>query len=163
MLARPRPGIGEAVDYQVQLSWYVPTEVQEANRVEFDETATDAAGLPRMRLRYRLSDADRRSIEAAKRSQEAAGRALGDFDAARDSTVLTAGASLHYTGTVRMGPVDDGTSVCDADGRVWGTPNVYVAGNGVLPTPMVANTTLAGAVTAVRAARAVVRSAASRG
>jgi choline dehydrogenase-like flavoprotein len=67
--------------------------------------------------------------------------------------VLPAGSSLHMTGSVRMGAVDDGTSVCDTHGLVWGTENVLVAGNGVLPTALAANSTLAGSVTAVRAAR----------
>ncbi len=143
--------------YAVQLSWYIPTETREANRVEFSDTETDAAALPRMRLHFGYSDTDRASIEAGLESQRRAGNALGDFVTGRDSAVLAPGASLHYTGTVRMGPVDDGTSVCDTDGRVWGTENLYVAGNGVIPTPMTANTTLTGMITAVRAARALAR------
>ncbi len=142
--------------YAVQLSWYIPTEIREANRLEFSDTETDSAGLPRMRVRFGYSDADRARIEAGLESQRHAGNALGEFVTGRDSAVLAPGASLHYTGTVRMGPVDDGTSVCDPDGRVWGTENVYVAGNGVIPTPMTANTTLTGMITAVRAARSIV-------
>jgi choline dehydrogenase-like flavoprotein len=53
-----------------------------------------------------------------------------------------------------MGLVDDGTSVCDRDGRVWGFDNLFLAGTGVIPTPVVCNATLTGMVTAVRAARA---------
>jgi choline dehydrogenase-like flavoprotein len=144
--------------YAIQLSWYVPTEIREENRVEFDDTETDAAGLPRMRVRFSHGDADRRVLEAGLEAQRRAGEALGDFKHGRDSAVLDPGSSLHYTGTVRMGPADDGTSVCDPDGRVWGTANLFVAGNGAIPTPMTANTTLTAMTAAVRAARAINRS-----
>ncbi|RMB81824.1 GMC oxidoreductase [Streptomyces shenzhenensis] len=149
--------------YSVQLSWYVPTETQAENRVEFSDSLTDAAGLPRMRVRFSYSDKDRETIAAGLKCQQQAGQALGDFDPERDSAVLAPGSSLHYTGTVRMGPHDDGTSVCDPDGRVWGTDNLFVAGNGVIPTPMTANTTLTGMVTAVRAARGLTRGVLTRG
>jgi choline dehydrogenase-like flavoprotein len=56
-----------------------------------------------------------------------------------------------------MGPAGDDTSVCDPDGRVQGIRNLFVAGNGVIPTPMAANPTLTGMITAVRAARAINR------
>ena len=146
--------------YFVQLSWYVPTQTREENRLEFSDTETDIAGLPRMRVHFSYSDADRDMIARGQAMQRRAGEALGEFDPRRDSTVLEPGASLHYTGTVRMGE-DPATSVCDPGGRVWGADNLYVAGNGVIPTPMTANTTLAGMVTAVRAARSILAARAS--
>ncbi|MCU1444504.1 GMC oxidoreductase [Cryobacterium sp.] len=54
-----------------------------------------------------------------------------------------------------MGAADDGESVCDPDGRVWGTGNLFVAGNGVVPTALGCNSTLTAATLAVRTARAV--------
>ena len=87
--------------------------------------------------------------------------AFGDFDPETERMLLPPGSSLHLTGTVRSGTVDDGTSVCDTDGRVWGFDNLYLAGNGVIPTAVVANSTLTGTITAVRAARAVSRALAA--
>jgi choline dehydrogenase-like flavoprotein len=141
--------------YLVGLSWYVPTDTIEENGLEFSDDAVDPAGLPRIRTRFRYSDADRRRLLDGQAAQAEAGNRLGEFDPERDSAVLAPGSSLHYTGTVRMGLSDDGSSVCDPSGRVWGTENLFVAGNGVVPTPLTANSTLPGMVTAVRAARGV--------
>lgn len=143
------------LDHTISLSWYVPTEVSAENRIEFSDTQTDATGMPRARIRYHRSDADLAMIERARESMRRAAQRLGDFDEATQAAVLAPGSSLHFTGTVRMGAIDDGTSVCDFDGAVWGLDGLYVAGNGVLPTAIVGNSTLTGVVTAVRAARAV--------
>ncbi|GAB7007403.1 hypothetical protein JCM18899A_48780 [Nocardioides sp. AN3] len=48
-----------------------------------------------------------------------------------------------------------GTSVCDPNGRVWRFQDLFVAGNGALPTALACNSTLTGMTTAVRAARAI--------
>ncbi len=144
-------------DYAVGIEYYVPTEIQRDNRLEFSDEEKDAVGLPRISVRFQYTDADRAALDRARADQaEAAGR-LGDFDPATESAALGAGGSLHYTGTVRRGVVDDGTSVCGIDGRVWGFDNLFVAGNGVIPTALVCNSTLIGMTTAVRAADAVLK------
>jgi choline dehydrogenase-like flavoprotein len=144
------------VGYGVGIEYYVQTEIQRENRLEFSETEVDATGMPRIRAHFHYTDADRAALERARVDQAEASRLLGDFDPETESAVLTPGSSLHLTGTVRMGVADDGTSVCDTDGRVWGFGNLYVAGNGVLPTALVCNSTLTGMTTAVRAARALI-------
>ena len=65
------------------------------------------------------------------------------------------GASLHYQGTTRMGPGDDGTSVCNVDSEVWEAPGVFVAGNGVIPTSTACNPTLTSVALAVRGAQRI--------
>ena len=57
-------------------------------------------------------------------------------------TVPPLGSSLHYQGTMRMGASDDGTSVCDRHSRVWGFDNLFIAGNGVIPSVTATNPTL---------------------
>jgi choline dehydrogenase-like flavoprotein len=52
-----------------------------------------------------------------------------------------------------MGTADDGTSVCDPCCRVWGTENLYVAGNGVIPTQAACNPTLTSVALSVIGAR----------
>ncbi|TDT98039.1 choline dehydrogenase-like flavoprotein [Streptomyces sp. 846.5] len=146
---------GRPLAHSVGLSLYAPVESRPENRLVFSETATDLAGMPQIGVEFDYSDADRALIRQALDEVGAVAEEFGSFDPAGERALLPPGSSLHQTGTVRSGVVDDGTSVCDPDGRVWGFDNLYLAGNGVIPTAMAANVTLTGAVTAVRAAAAV--------
>jgi choline dehydrogenase-like flavoprotein len=138
----------------VGLGWFCRKELSPDDRVWFDEDAADEHGMPAIRIDYTLTDADEKSIAAAmdeiRDAAAALGRPLGE------AFVLPAGSSLHYQGTTRMGPVDDGTSVCDPTSRVWGTANVYVGGNNVLPTATACNPTPTAVALGVLAARAIV-------
>lgn len=147
---------GAPVGYGVGMEYYVRTEVRRENRLEFSDTEQDAIGMPRITVRFDYTPLDLDHLAAAQADQVAAAGLIGSFEPATQSAVLAAGASLHFTGTVRMGPVDDGTSVCDSEGRVWGVDGLYVAGNGVIPTALVCNSTLTGMTTAVRTADAIV-------
>jgi choline dehydrogenase-like flavoprotein len=162
------PGMGQICDivyrddadnvlaYGTGLSFYVRTDIDPENRLEFLEDETDKCGMPRIRVHFAYSDADLKRIEIVRSVQNDIGRELGTYDPEKDAAMLAPGASLHFTGTVRMGPTDDGTSVCDPHGAVWGHQGLFVVGNGVIPTAITCNSTLTGMTTAVRASRAVV-------
>jgi choline dehydrogenase-like flavoprotein len=148
---------GMPLAHSVGVSLYVPVASRPENRLAFSPTDTDLAGMPRMNLEFDYCDADKTLIDRALEEIRAIAGEFGPFDPDTECLLLPPGSSLHLTGTVRAGLADDGSSVCDPDGRVWGIAGLYLAGNGVVPTAMAANVTLTGAVTAVRAARALTR------
>jgi choline dehydrogenase-like flavoprotein len=153
--ASPIPLVGEdepAPGTIVGLGWFCGKDLQESDRVEFDDDATDDYGMPKPQIRYRLTPRDRENIDRAREAILRAARALGQFigDA---PFMLPFGASLHYQGSTRMGAEDDGKSVCGPNSQVWGVPGLYVAGNNVIPTPMACNPTLTSVGLAVAGAR----------
>jgi choline dehydrogenase-like flavoprotein len=109
----------------------------------------DALGLPRLRIDLRYSDGDARSVVAAHeiidRNLRAAG--IGHLEhhypaeerAARVRDQMTDG--YHQIGTIRMS-ADPAHGIVDADCRVHGTANLFVAGSAVFPTSGQANPTL---------------------
>jgi choline dehydrogenase-like flavoprotein len=138
----------------VGLGWFGPKDLQESDRVEFDETERDRYGMPAMRIRYRLTGRDWASIGRARDAVREVAAILGEPLGAEPLT-FPPGASLHYQGTVRMGSADDGTSVCGPAGQVWGIAGLYVAGNGVIPTATACNPTLTSVALAVGGGREI--------
>jgi choline dehydrogenase-like flavoprotein len=135
---------------------FMPKEIAWDNRVEFSDSAVDWRGLPSMRVHYSLSAADLQTVERAREVMATIARACTGTSMNERPGLMPNGTSLHYQGTVRMGPQDDGTSVCDRHSRVWGTENLYVAGNGVIPTSTACNPTLTSAALAVIGAHEIV-------
>ncbi|GLY81982.1 GMC oxidoreductase [Actinoallomurus iriomotensis] len=153
--ASPIPLVGEdepAPGTVVGLGWFCAKDLQESDRIVFDDDAADDYGMPKPNIHYTLTARDRESLTCARDAILRAARALGGF-IDDEPLVLTAGASLHYQGTTRMGAVNDGTSVCGPSCEVWGVAGLYVAGNNVIPTPIACNPTLTSVALAVHGAR----------
>lgn len=138
----------------VGLGLFCAKDLQADDRVAFDDDHVDGYGMPAPRIHYRLTDRDREVIERARREIVRLGEAVGEPLDSRPFT-LPLGSSLHYQGSTRMGVADDGTSVCDTDGQVWGVSGLFVAGNGVIPTSTACNPTLTSVALAVRGARSI--------
>jgi C-glycoside oxidase len=133
------------------LAWYGAKDLQYRDAVEFSDTETDWYGMPAMTIRYTLTDVDRQTLKSMRANIDRCAEVLGEL--LTEPNHAPGGSSLHYQGTVRMGPTDDGESVCEPYARVWGMEHLHVGGNGLIPTSTAANPTLTNVALAVRAGR----------
>jgi choline dehydrogenase-like flavoprotein len=138
-----------------------------ASRVSLSDRV-DALGVPEVRVEWRYCAADidsiRRTLDVFSEEFARSGVARFEYDAVTlEEDLLRFGAyGGHHTGTARMG-TDVRTSVVDADCKVHGIDNLFIAGSAVFPTTSQANPTLTVVAMALRLARHVAsRSAVSR-
>jgi choline dehydrogenase-like flavoprotein len=119
----------------------------------------DALGMPRIEVDWRLTELDKRSLQAGHQAvaEELGRTGLGRLQIDPWLTAdLTSWApeldgGHHHMGTTRMS-ADPAKGVVDADCRVHGMANLYVAGSSVFSTSGSANPTLTIVALALRLA-----------
>lgn len=148
-------GLPSPAKHVVGTGWSCRKEIRHEDCVTFSATETDWLGMPKMKIRYELTEADHAALAEAMREQAQATAALGKPVFSDEPLLVPPGTSLHYQGTIRMGTSDDGSSVCDSHSRVWGLRNLYVGGNGVIPAATTCNPTLTSVALAVRTCEAI--------
>lgn len=114
-----------------------------------------AAGAEGLRLVRRLEQT--RAFQLHVRRQLSGASPLDEVAAVEEYVRREAIRYGHAVGTCKMGPAEDALAVVDADGRVHGTPNVFVADASVMPQIPRANTNLTCFLIGLRMARHVER------
>jgi choline dehydrogenase-like flavoprotein len=108
--------------------------------------ARDALGMPRLKLTNRVSDSDfqryRDTMKELGRQLLAAGSGMIRLNySTREQWEGALDWGDHHLGTTRM-HTDSKQGVVDADSRVHGLANLFVAGGGVFPTYSASNPTM---------------------
>jgi choline dehydrogenase-like flavoprotein len=117
----------------------------------------DPCGVPRIKVdwRYTRGDVDTagRSLALLAEDFKQSGAGTFDFDPASVEFEMTRYGAYggHHIGTARMG-TNPATSVVDAQCRVHGVDNLYIAGSATFPTSSQANPTLTIVALALRLA-----------
>lgn len=107
----------------------------------------DAYGMPRLRVDWRVNDADLEALRrayalfAAELERTGVGRLDYSPDDVAERALAEGAYGGHHLGTTRMS-VRPEDGVVDTDLRVHGVDNLYVASGSVLPTSSQANPTL---------------------
>jgi len=108
---------------------------------------TDRFGLPRANLMLKFGDLEARTIEilqeqfARELGRAGLGRMRITFEPADDQWQNNVGWGYHHCGGTRM-HADPKFGVVNANGRVHGLSNLYVAGSSIFPTAGYTNPTL---------------------
>nr|WP_274636097.1 GMC oxidoreductase [Microbacterium bovistercoris] len=126
------------------------------DRVTFSDAECDGWGMPLIEIEYEVTDRERAEADRAAADLRAVAQRLGHFVPGGEPRLMPAGTSLHYKGTVRMGDDGGAASVVDRHSRVWGMRNLFLGGNGLIPTATTTNPTLTSVAFAVLAAPEVV-------
>jgi choline dehydrogenase-like flavoprotein len=130
------------VDVQVAM---IPVPNPDSRVLLSDET--DALGLRRVKLDWRLTELDKRSVT---RGLEILGAEIGRMGIGRFKMLISDDASTwpddleganHHVGTTRMHD-DPREGVVDRNCKVHGIDNLYIAGSSVFPTAGIGTPTL---------------------
>lgn len=138
----------------VGIRYFVKPEQLMENRVTFDTSETgkvDLMGMPQPTFDYSYRRMTKARVAEAYEDMLHVMSYLGAPVPQGNSEIqfLENGSALHIHGCNRIGN-DMATSVADQNGLVWGTDNLYVAGNGTIPSGLACNPTLTSVCLAIR-------------
>jgi GMC oxidoreductase/FAD binding domain len=134
------PGVLDREAPILALTFNAEQQPDERNRIGLTDER-DRCGVPRVAITRTLSDDEVDGVIRAHRvlSERLAAAGAGstaflaqDAEGLRDAIRRASGDGFHQIGVARMGD-DPATSVTDADARVHGLDNLYIAGSAVFP------------------------------
>jgi len=145
--------VGPSVDSRVvvDMRFFGMQEGVSKNRMWFEREYSDAYGMPQVTFEYLPTEKAAKEAHDMMTDMTNVASKLGGYLPGSNPQFMTPGLALHLGGTVRAGLSDEDT-VANFNSQVWKFTNLYVAGNGVIPTPFGANPTLTSICLAIRSA-----------
>lgn len=115
----------------------------------------DLYGMPQLTIHFDRTEKDGELIDSGMKHMQDIASRLGAYLKGVEPQLLPRGSSLHYMGTTRIG-ASKNDSTCDVNSLVWGTSNLYVGGNGNIPSDTACNPTLTSSALAIKAVRSII-------
>lgn len=147
--------VGPKVDSRVvvDLRFFGMQAGDRSNRMWFSSKITDEYGMPQVTFEYVPTNQYAGEAHRMMADMTDVANNLGGYLDGSNPQFMTPGLALHLGGTTRLGlgsKIDE--SVANFNSQVWHFRNLYVAGNGIIPTPFGSNPTLTSMCLAMRSA-----------
>ncbi|KAF7342404.1 GMC oxidoreductase [Mycena venus] len=123
------------------------------NKLIFEDGIEDGFGMPQPTFVYQPTSEFATEAHNMMDDMTDVANHLGGYLPDSYPQFMTPGLALHLGGTVRLGTAaEKADSVADYNSKVWNFKNLYVGGNGTIPTAFAANPTLTSIALAIRSA-----------
>ncbi|KLO05207.1 pyranose 2-oxidase [Schizopora paradoxa] len=129
---------------------------EKENTITFETKYTDAFNMPQPTFNVQLGKDDAKNANDMMIDMCDMASKLGGYLPGSEPQFMEPGLALHLGGTVRAGPTK-ADHVADTSCKVYEFENLYVAGNGVIPTGFAANPTLTSMCYAIRTAEDIIK------
>ncbi|CAF1252951.1 unnamed protein product [Rotaria sp. Silwood1] len=136
----------------LDIRYFSRVEPRKENFVTFEENIFDVMSLPQPTFTFNLNQKEKNEIHLMMKEMTELANHLGPFLPGAEPKILPLGTSVHLQGTHRIGTKSD-ESVTDNNSRVWNFDNLFLGGNGSIPTSIACNPTLTSVAIAIRSAR----------
>ncbi|EIN03465.1 pyranose 2-oxidase [Punctularia strigosozonata HHB-11173 SS5] len=149
--------VAETIDTRtiVDFRFFGYVKPEATNRIDFETKYEDGYGMPQPTFTFRMSDDDKTRAHDMMTDMCNVAKELGGWLPGSEPQFMAPGLALHLGGTVRAG-LDSKEHVADTNCKVYNFSNLYVGGNGVIPTGYAANPTLTSMGYAIRSARSII-------
>ncbi|KZP03746.1 GMC oxidoreductase [Athelia psychrophila] len=137
--------VGPRVDSRivVDLRFFGKQKGSPTNRLFFEKNLTDAYGMPQPTFEYIPTTEGAEDTQRMMNDMTDIANKLGAYLPGSEPQFMTPGLALHLGGTTRLGLGGDiKETVGNFNSQVWNFTNLFVAGNGTIPTAFGANPTL---------------------
>ncbi|KAJ7754829.1 putative pyranose oxidase [Mycena metata] len=129
------------------------------NRMTFQTQLKDEYGMPQPTFEYKPTPKYAQETQRMMDDMTNVANKLGAYLPKSEPQFMTPGLALHLGGTTRLGLGEDkDISVANFNSQIWNFHNLFVGGNGTIPTPFGANPTLTSMCLAMRSAQKIAES-----